>query len=211
MKFPNLIVRPQISAPAFATWSSILKSTGITLSGGNLIATVNTASPDNHMVGGTAAINGSDKAYWETLITVNPGPDFGGVGIAAIGADYTAGAWHGFNADTIGIYPDGNAYCNFNGVGAPISGGFAPYSGVPTNVQLALDRSLTKIWQRLAGGAWFPSGDPALGTGGFDYSPFLGGVDVVPGATLYQPNGSATVNFGASAFANAPPAGFSGV
>jgi len=64
-----------------------------------------------------------------------------------------------------------------------------------------------KVWIRLNNGSWFPSGDPALGTGGYDISTIAGQL-VFPVASTSGPAGTQTFNFGQTAFAHGVPSGF---
>ena len=64
-----------------------------------------------------------------------------------------------------------------------------------------------KVWLRIDNGSWFPSGDPALGTGGYDISAIAGQL-VFPVASTSGPAGTQTFNFGNAAFNFTPPSGF---
>jgi hypothetical protein len=202
-----------IETPGMSAWSATNKSAGVTLSNNDRTATVVVTTNDNHSGRSDNAVTGSAKIYIEYTDVNNAGPLFGGVGISKAGMSFTAGQWHGFTANSIGFYPDGSVFCNWNSTGGTIATGYPTWTE-GQRPQIAIDRALKKLWIRVNGGAWAPSGDPAAGTGGLDYSAHLGDVDVYLGYTIYETDtdfGIMTGNFGNAAYANSAPSGFTGL
>lgn len=189
--------------PVYATLNPSDTAAGITLSGGDLIATKGSSG-----WAATRANQGksSGKYYFEITNNAN-GASNGSLilGFAAStspltypGADSSG---YGFqvndiNAGTVGLYHSGtySASSYVNGVAGDVS-------------CVAIDLSAGKIWFRIAGRAsWLGGGDPASGT-----SPsftFTSGITLLPMIGEDSSPQQATANFGASAFAATPPTGF---
>jgi hypothetical protein len=178
-----------------ATWNPSDLS-GVTLSGGNLIATTTAGGGVRSTIGYSAG-----KYYWENTIGVfNSGNS--GVGVASsiaslpnMGATGTQAAF---------LYPDGTIYINTTSAG--ISLGARSQGDV---IGIALDVTAKLVWFRVSpSGLWNNSGtaNPATGVGGFSCSvltsPLYGGFGCsVSGQSM-------TVNFGDNPFIGAVPAGF---
>ena len=75
-----------------------------------------------------------------------------------------------------------------------------------TALGIAVDVDNTLIWFRV-GAVWQNSGDPAAGTGGFDYSPYITNPIAFAGC-MYTNTERQEWNFGQAAFAQTPPTGF---
>lgn len=73
-------------------------------------------------------------------------------------------------------------------------------------ISVAYDAANRRVHFRKNGGAWANSGDPAGNSGGYVIS---GTQPLMPLVLLYYSGTAVTANFGASAFAHSPPAGFS--
>lgn len=100
-----------------------------------------------------------------------------------------------------------NGFQFFNG-GNNGGGGFTYTAG--DVIDTAVNLGLLLIWWRKNGGAWQPSGDPALGTGGRSIAN-LSGLRVAPYMNLggnSTPVGKWTSNWGSMAYTNAAPAGY---
>lgn len=65
-----------------------------------------------------------------------------------------------------------------------------------------------KVWVALDNGSWFPSGDPALGTGGYDLSAIDGFLLYPIASASGFGSSTQTFNFGQTAFTFAVPSGF---
>jgi hypothetical protein len=167
-----------------------------TLSGGNLVAT--TTGPG--AVRSTPGYS-SGKYYWEyTLGVFNNGNS--GVGVASsaailsnVGSTATQAAF---------IYPDGTFYIHSATTG--VSFGARVAGDV---IAVALDVTGKLIWIRVSpSGNWNGSGtaNPATGVGGLSVSALTSPLHGGFGCSITGQ--SMTVNFGASAFLGAVPAGF---
>ena len=192
-------------APTVTTWDTATAA-GVTLSGGNLVATnTGTTSTDQGARVATAAVNG--KYYLEdTYTTLSVGASSNsnyGVGIGAIGSTY----FDIVNATTgCMTFRSGSIYSNGSSTG--INFGNRAQGDV---IGVAVDLDNRKIWFRIApSGNWNNSGtaNPATNVGGVT----IPAGAMVPSCTFGGPLGTAgqtqTVNFGASAFVGAVPSGF---
>lgn len=188
----------------FATLNQNDKAASVVLSNGNLTASMPTNN-DLGMVRSTRAIT-SSKAYFEgTFVAGNPASGFSELGIGFVNASaflsqppYVQGVGVGTQPN---IFVASNAAGLYTNVDAVIGDVWC----------VAIDATAKLFWIRKNGDNWNNSGaaDPATGAGGVDISvltfPLFAGIfvenDVSTPATI-------TVNFGASAYAFTPPAGF---
>ena len=185
------------------TFNPADKSTNITLSNGNLTATLGTSG--NSGVRSIGSLN-NGLAYFEITAT----------NINSAGGGYNAGF-----ANTVSTDP--------GGVVANAAGAFAVgfYNGIiainATNVGnlgsgfangdvacIAVDFDNKKAWVRKNGGLWNndSGANPATGANGFSFSTMSGGGPYYAYYGRNYPGDSGTINLGASAFAQAVPQGF---
>jgi hypothetical protein len=167
------------------------KNANVVLSNGNLTVTGNDAS--NNWVRSTTAK--TDKVYVEVTHTTVANSCFGI-------ADLSALTFPGSNDKSFGLYSNG-----FGSINGAFPDWLTPY--VSGNVVgMAIDFTAKLVWCRVGAGNWngSPTANPAAGIGGFSIAAYTGAVHyfVSSGGT----GSVATVNFGATAFANAAPAGF---
>lgn len=184
------------------TWDPNKKSSVITLSGGNLIATMTS----NGVFATVLGISGlrTDRVYWEISVVGGTANDFG-PGISAptestsnfLGQTTLSLGW--YNA-TGGVF--------YNNAQATT---WATWTSGQT-LCLALDLVSRNIWGRVGNGNWnnSSSANPATGVGGFNFSSTIIAPFVFPGATL---NNNATPDVATAAFAPSswqftPPSGF---
>lgn len=177
------------------TWNQFdLTSPGITLSGGNLIATAT--------IGTGAGVRGVDvqtsgKYYFEYLVTTWSSAN------TQLGAG-TSGTILSIGTKAF-VRQDGTIFVNNTSTGTSI--------GAQTNgstIGIALDLTNNNIWFRAgAAGNWNNSGtaSPATNTGGFSISAMVSG-GLFPLAILYATSDSVAANFGDSAFSGVVPGGF---
>ena len=179
-------------AITYSTWDPLKKSSGATLSNGNLTATMGSATG---MFLSTVGIS-SGKKYWEVALGNNPSASQI-PGIAKVQASYAN--WCGQTATSYGV--DNFNGSLFNGGGVALAGVY-PAQGYPTGgvtFGIALDMDNGKLYIRDSTG-WYGGGTP--------------GTAVVTGltGTYYAAGGyqfdAQTANFGASTFAYPVPAGF---
>jgi len=203
---PFLWKGASVAVACNTTWNPYDKSAGITLSNSNFTATAST-SGDMAVRSFNSFTTG--KHYFEvTLGATYTGGDTG-PGICTAAANINT---FGVNA-TLGfiVYPSGNIY--YNGSLTGIATGALTTNDV---LQFAVDLVNKRIWVRInRGGTLFNwngtvGADPATNTSGFDISAVFGSAAAYP-VQAFGPSASgstSTANFGGSAFASAPPSGF---
>lgn len=189
----------QALSTSFTTWNPADKGSGITLSGGNLTATM---TANNNMVRGVAG-KSVGKWYFEARgATLNNTSQFN-VGIANSSAALSG---NDLGEDTGGYgYRANGTMNNNNGTLSP-----APAAYAESNwVCVAFDGDNNKLWVRNGSGNWnnqvIGSQNPATNTGGYA---------IAEGTFFPAFSGNSgdvcVANFGASAFTQTPPAGFAG-
>lgn len=182
------------------TTFDLATASGITLSNGNLTATV--LNPPSFNGARSASYKTTGKYYFEiTVGTINGTQN--AIGIINQTETYTNAMNSVTNcSETIGN--NGNIWSNGAGSGFTLGSWTAG-----ANIGVAVDLAARKCWMRKNGGLWNGNGtaDPVanvngatIGTGSF--SPFVGFNN---GQT---PVDNMTANFGATAFTYAAPSGF---
>jgi hypothetical protein len=189
-----------LQGQAIVTWNPSDKSANMVLSNGNLSATSAIA---NYV--GARGTNGltSGKAYFETTWTGSGFTGFSGIGLAtaaaAVGGGVSAGG-------VVAADITGNIWTN----GAS---GVGPIAGLASGdrICVAVDFGNHNIWFRTNGGNWNGSGtaNPSTNTGGLSISGQIGGAAAFPYIASGNTVTTGTANFGATAFAQAVPSGFS--
>jgi len=187
---------PPIVTPT--TWNpSDLAS--VTLTGGNLISTANSATAG---VRGIAARN-SGKYYWEATVTTANGSGTE-IGISTASAALVGDGAAGQAVMTRAKFTSGAIWINGSNSGSALG------SPAGATVGIAVDLSAGLIWFRLTpSGNWNGSGtaNPATGVGGVS-------LGALTGSTFYPcfggtfANDKMTANFGATAFNGSVPSGF---
>lgn len=188
----------------FAALNQNDKAAAVVLSNGNLTASM----PTNNnlgMVRSTRSI-ASGKAYFEgTFVAGNPG-----AGLSELGIGFVDGS--AFLSQTpyvqgVGVQTQPSIFVANNSAGT-----YTSVDAVIGDVWgVAIDATAKLVWFRKNGGLWNNSGsaDPATGAGGVDISvltfPLFVGIFVDNEANTPA---TITTNFGATAFAFTPPAGF---
>lgn len=190
------------------TWNPSDKDTGITLSGGNLVATSSTTLANCSVSGfcGVRAIasHSTGKFYYELVVTtLGNAPNDDNVGIA--NASYALNAALGTNNNSNALRHGGG---NTGGSTCPDT----PAGFVSGDVlSIAADLTGNLMWFRTNAGSWNNSGgaaDPASGTRGCDISTLAGGPYFPAISGSNDANTVFTANFGGSAYAESVPAGF---
>lgn len=173
---------------------------GLGLSNGNLTALANNGS--YYLIGTrSAALKTTGKYYFEmTFHKIRVGTL---AGILRSTATYTQMAG---GTDTTGVRSDGNIMTNNTGTGTgPGVGGFAANDVAC----FAIDLTARKVWIRRNGGSWNGIGaDPATGASGYTISSSFDFSPAISMPEYPSLNDGWTANFGATAFAQAVPAGF---
>jgi hypothetical protein len=181
---------------ANTTWNPA-DLTNVTLTGGNLIATVGAGTGGGRSVASLS----SGKYYWEnTWTTVNTNSITSGISLASasVSAPVTACAKVSRLA--------GHIFVNNVDTTITISGGAAVAQG--SVICWAVDFTAQLIWVRIgAAGQWNGSGtaNPATATGGLSITSITGPLFAMMAG---QTSDRVTANFGDTAFTGAVPAGF---
>jgi hypothetical protein len=189
-----------LTGPIFTTLDPANRDSSITLSNGDLTATK----------GGTNALKSvrsvlgvsSGKHYFEiTVSQAGAASPFMLIGVGTSAVDLAS--FVGNNASGWGYYQEtGNKFTNNSG--AAYGANWLTNGDI---IGVALDMDAGKVWFR-KNGTWQASGDPAAGTNEA-FSGLSGTMYAY--LSLYRQTATAqqlTANFGATAFAHTPPAGF---
>jgi hypothetical protein len=183
----------------YSAWDTGLsKSANVALSGSNLIATA-TAGSDKGASAANCRLTG--KYYFELTFNSIGGGDSGG-GIRTAGTTYSDLGTNVTNGAL--AFRSGNAYVDTVG-----KNNIGSFSGGGT-MCIAVDLDNKMIWFRKDGGSWNAGGgaDPATNNGGYDISSFAPGAGVYPCCIVSNNGDACTANFGASAFNQSVPSGF---
>jgi hypothetical protein len=183
------------------TWDSGNKSSGITLSGGSLVATA--ASSTNPSVVATRCATG--KVYWEVTVTTQSS----NFSVGFVGRSYNTGLGTLLGGDANGLgYRQGGAVVLNNATLSTIQT-FTQGSVV----QVALDLQNLLVWFAVGGGNWNNSGtaNPATGVGGISFSAFAASYLPAFGAAVVTPNQVATAAFSSAGWTFSAPSGFQSV
>lgn len=196
---PGWSAPASIVAPAATTLNPSDKAAGVALSGGNLVITQSTADGSARSI----ASHTSGKYYCEMTVGNNPASYNHAFGVANASSVLT---------DPPGS-PDTSSAALYSGdamiyVAGSASGVSAASYITGDTVGMAVDLANKRIWFRVNGGDWngSPTNNPATNTGGADISALTGAIYVL--SHVNTSGSTQTMNFGASAFANAAPAAF---
>ncbi len=175
-----------------STWNPADKSAGLTLSGGNLTWLADKSGNARGVRGTQSKTDG--KRYYEATCILN---SLGCFGFADATEVLNAGP--GGTVHAIGYYDSGSV--NYAGGSTAV----ASYTTADI-LAAAIDIPNRLVWFR-KNGTWLNGGDPAAGTGGFSIAGMASPVFPFAG-TWFTNDAEQTANFGATAFAYAPPTGF---
>jgi hypothetical protein len=183
----------------------------VTLSNGNLTVTNTGTTATNQGARGFANIaRTSGKYYFEVRVDALPDGTANNrcVGIGTISGTYPAMGTNGGDGSIL-FYTraTSNVWSNATNLGITVT----PYGTVGATICVAADLDNKRIWFRVDNGNWNGNvaNNPATNTGGVaivhttPMVPFI-----VFGGTLGVAGNSLTANFGATAYAQAVPAGF---
>lgn len=178
-----------------STLNPLDKSATIALTSGNLTATGSVSVATRANVLATTSISTGKKVFEATINTSTTNPGVGFANSAFPLTDYL-----GQDGNSFGYFNDGYVGYNdtVNGAGNEPTGPSYTSGDV---IQLALDAGAQIIWIS-KNGAY--QGSPSAGTGGYAVAT----LSTFFPALQSQLSDALTVNFGATAFANAPPTGF---
>jgi hypothetical protein len=179
------------------TWNPSDKSANVTLSNGNLTVGASTGA-DGGVRSNLSKATG--KVYFEYTVVNIAGGDTG-VGIATGTASLTAIG--PFATGAISIYGSGSIYFNGSDTGKTIGGSVG-------TICIAVDITGGLFWARWNAGNWNGSGtaNPATGVGGINIAALFPTNAVFASNSTNNTAVNITVNFGATAFAQTAPSGF---
>jgi hypothetical protein len=187
-----------VTVPA-STFNPSDKSANVTLSNGNL--TVGASTSADGGVRSTLS-KAAGKVYFEYTIVNIAGADTG-VGIAKSTASLTAIGPSATGA--VNIYGSGSIYFNGADTGKTIGGSVG-------TVCIAVDITGGLFWARWNGGSWNANSgtanNPATGVGGINIAAVFPTNAVFASVSTNNTANNITVNFGAAAFAQTVPSGF---
>ena len=181
------------------------KAAGITLSNGNLTATATGGTGSSRLLVRATTSKSSGKwvfAFDPTAVGAATGEY--AVGVAAAGASLTN--YLGNDNNSIGAFANGQIWRG--GVQRLAANAVTDYSAAASEVMIAVDLDNHTFWVREGAGNWNNNGsaDPATNTGGIDISALP--TTLFPTVQFWTANDAGTINFGAIAFTNAAPSGF---
>jgi hypothetical protein len=185
------------------TFNPSNKSTHITLSGGNLIATSGSGSGNATAV--TSIASHSTGQYYAEFTLTNSASGGGNDGVGLCNSSFVpdGGSFLGNNANSLAVYGDSSAF-NCSGV-------IIPTYTTGDIISMAVDLGAGLVWFRKNAGDWntHPTGDPATGVGGG-----VIGTPPITGAIFAAVEGEAngdvwTANFGGSSYVHSVPSGYS--
>lgn len=179
------------------------KSANITLSSGNLTATQTTTG----MVRANAAITCAGRFYFE--VTVNSAIVISSPAIGLVNATTATTAYPGSDNNGVGYKPNGQIFSNGANFNSTDGVSMATY-GAGDVVCVAVDGPRKAIWFRVNGGNWnnTTNASPLTGMIGIPFPATSGNVLMPAWGTSATDADSVTFNFGATTYAQTPPAGF---
>lgn len=188
------------SAPTTTTWDPSDIDPGITLSPDKLTAT--SGAGFAYALAKAIASHSTGKFYHETTFSTFTSNNQVGIGLAAATVG-NSGTPLGAGADSVAYNFSTNFVINSSSLGNGAAWGAGDVLGC------AVDLGAKLLWVRVNAGLWNNSGtaNPATGVGGINISS-LAAVAYFPAITLVNTGDVAVANFGATAYANAAPAGF---
>lgn len=192
-----------------STWDPANKSTLLTLSNGNLTATMNTPSGGTRAAVRSTNARASGKRYFEVDIGGFDGP--GGWNLAVGNASQSVNASVGATQNSISSnYVGGGATSTFfNGSNLGSNGS----SASDTVLEVAVDLDGLLFWCRgNVSGLWNGTSipNPATGTNGISFAGYTGPSFIWFCAFGDTPIDIATLNVGTVAFSGVVPVGFEG-
>lgn len=192
-----------VTVNAVTTWNPADKSSAISLSGGNLLA--------SNPAGGWKSARGTSsrsagKRYFEVTVTGT----LLDLGVGLANASATMENYAGNDANGILVYANPAATLFVYG-GAAVSAWTSSPIASGAVIQVAVDLTAKRLWAKLSTDTvWNNSAtnNPASGIGGIDITSQLAGGAVFPAASVQSSNATLTANFGTSSFVGTAPAGF---
>jgi hypothetical protein len=184
-------------------YSIALKNAEITLSNGALTVDMSAAASMSAVSAVDSASSG--KYYWETTVVGDGGGNLI-VGATSPSFSYNGGNYVGRDTFSLGYDRDNRVLYNNGTIATLVTYTAGDIIGV------ALDITNSKIWFRKNGGDWnndvIGNQNPATNTGGYDISTLTADGAVRAAISLHIDADQVTTNFGATAFSQTAPSGF---
>jgi hypothetical protein len=181
--------------PVGLTFDPANKCAGVSLSPDKLTVTYTGSGGDYAGVFGTLGAS-SGKYYSEYTVNTLGGTNFSTVGIFLSTDNPCSEPGNGSSHLSHGYGYEGRGYIFHSGAFTFVGVAY----GIGDVIGVAVDLNAGSIWFS-KNGTWL-SGDPALGT---SPSASIAPGRYCPGAGMFNPTDSITVNFGATAYASTPP------
>jgi len=186
-----------LAAVAGVTWNPADKDAAITLSSGNLVATLTTGNGAFHAVRATVAHDVTDSAgyYFEVTSNLSATDDIvPGIGLAAASLTYPGDS----GSNSVGYY-NRNGQILFNGAGSS----YGSAAGVNTTIGVAIRNGKVYFSRQ---GVYQGSGDPVAET-----NPARSGLTgmVLPMLGFFTSTDRCTGRFKTADFLYGPPSGYS--
>jgi hypothetical protein len=189
---------------ANTTFNPSDKAAGITLSGGNLIATNN-----NSTISTVRAVDKqvSGKWYWEYTCNTFANNSSG------VGIEWNSAPLNSNVADTGSVVPGKCGVARLGQIAVDGNSTGITFGTIANGavICVAVDLTARLVWFRLgAAGNWNNNAtyNPATGTGGVSIFGLGGGIPAFPAVTVAGLNDQVTANFGDTAFTGTVPSGF---
>lgn len=189
--------------PPSTTFDAAFKNSNLTLSGGNLTVTSGADSASGFVVRSVTS-HASGKYYFEMKSTAASNVGANGIGFVTGALNVAVDKDIGIDANGLGYYANGGIVINNITVATIQTYTLNDVIGV------AVNRTNNLIWIRVNNGNWNnnPAANPATGANGISISSLIPAGTIFAAVSLRNSGDVTVANFGATPFANPPPAGF---
>jgi hypothetical protein len=189
------------------TWDAVHTSSGITLSGGSLLATAAAGGANHKQVFANIGFL-TGKVYWQIIPGTGIPTGMAGLGNVVSVLDGTNGL--GNAPDSIVWYSTGGVYC-----GSSLIATWDTYTAtsVLSFAVNAADGTTASVWGRVDSGSWNSSAgaDPVAGIGGVLIPAAVRATFMVPAWDSSVGTGTATLRITAGSWSIAAPTGYGGI
>jgi hypothetical protein len=201
--------------PFLVKFEGTLSNAHVAISNGGLTAGAAGVGGDFWYMALTNTAQTAGDYYFEFVLNDNAvagDPGSAAVGICASSYNVADGTYLGTTGNPdkgFGYYPGNGAVYNAGGAGSGTV--VFPTASPGDTISVAYSIPFSKFYVRVNGGAWGPSGNPVVHTGGYDWSNCgLSGSEswVIAACFGYDGLGQITANFGHTAFTYPSPAGY---
>ena len=205
----SMIVNSYIFGPSgpWATWSPTDKSSLITVSDSNRLATASSGAIIARTIRATHSVPAATKTYFEFVLQTFTNSNLTlGLGLANASTNVTT-QYVGQLASSWAIWGQYLTTNNRKYTNATATGSFAGQFLQTVVIGVAVDMNVGHIW--FAVNNSYIEGNPSAGTGA-SYTNLLGNGALFPAVSIYTLNDAIRLRANPSEFTYAPPAGFTG-